>query len=103
MALDQDSLTQLLDTVERFVTERLRPMEKEVAENDRIPDHIVTEMKELGLFGLSIPEEYGGLGLTIAEEIQVARRLGHTSPAFRSLAGTNIGIGSQAIVMDGTP
>src|SRR3954447_16179359 len=76
MALDQDSLTQLLDTVERFVNERLRPMEKEVAENDRIPDHIATEMKELGLFGLSIPEEYGGLGLTVAEEIQVARRLG---------------------------
>jgi acyl-CoA dehydrogenase len=103
MALDQDSLTQLLDTVERFVKERLRPMEKKVAENDRIPDHIATEMKELGLFGLSIPEEYGGLGLTISEEIQVARRLGHTSPAFRSLAGTNIGIGSQAIVIDGTP
>jgi acyl-CoA dehydrogenase len=78
-------------------------MEREVAENDQIPDHIATEMKELGLFGLSIPEEYGGLGLTISEEIQVARRLGHTSPAFRSLAGTNIGIGSQAIVMDGTP
>jgi acyl-CoA dehydrogenase len=102
MALDQDSLTQLLDTVERFVKERLRPMEREVAENDQIPDHITTEMKDLGLFGLSIPEEYGGLGLTISEEIQVARRLGHTSPAFRSLAGTNIGIGSQAIVMDGT-
>jgi acyl-CoA dehydrogenase len=103
MALDQDSLTQLLDTVERFVSERLRPMERQVAEEDRIPDHIAREMKELGLFGLSIPEEYGGLGLTISEEIQVARRLGHTSPAFRSLAGTNIGIGSQAIVMDGTP
>jgi acyl-CoA dehydrogenase len=103
MALDQDSLTQLLDTVERFVNERLRPMEREVAETDRIPDHIAREMKELGLFGLSIPEEYGGLGLTISEEIQVARRLGHTSPAFRSLAGTNIGIGSQAIVIDGTP
>ena len=103
MALDQDSLTQLLDTVERFVTERLRPLEREVAEEDRIPDHIAREMKELGLFGLSIPEEYGGLGLTVSEEIQVARRLGHTSPAFRSLAGTNIGIGSQAIVIDGTP
>src|SRR4051794_3245990 len=62
MALDQDSLTQLLDTVERFVRERLRPIESEVAENDRIPDHIAAEMKELGLFGLSIPEEYGGVG-----------------------------------------
>src|SRR5947199_10524077 len=56
MALDQDSLTQLLDTVERFVQERLRPMEREVAESDRIPDHIAAETKEPGLFGLSIPE-----------------------------------------------
>src|SRR3546814_7630911 len=57
---------------------------------------------ELGLFGLSIPEEYGGLGLTMSEEVQVAFRLGGTSPVFRSLIGTNNGIGSQGIVMDGT-
>ena len=102
MALDRDTLAQLLDTVERFVTERLRPLEERVAEEDRIPPEIVAEMRELGLFGLSIPEEYGGLGLTMSEEVQVAFRLGRTSPAFRSLIGTNIGIGSQGIVIDGT-
>src|SRR3712207_1952444 len=59
-------------------------------------------MRALGLFGLSIPEDYGGLGLTMAEEVQVAFRLGRTSPAFRSLIGTNNGIGSQGIVIDGT-
>ena len=59
-------------------------------------------MKELGLFGLSIPEEYGGLGLSMSEEVLVAQELGYTSPAFRSVIATNIGIGSQAIVMDGT-
>lgn len=103
MALDQDTLDQLLDTVERFVAERLRPLEQKVAEDDRIPDDIIAEMRELGLFGLSIPEEYGGLGLAMAEEVQVAFRLGGTSPAFRSLIGTNNGIGSQGIVIDGTP
>jgi len=102
MALDQDVLEPLLDTVSRFVDERLRPLEDEVAEADLIPPAIVKEMRELGLFGLSIPQEYGGLGLDMAEEVQVAFRLGGTSPAFRSLIGTNNGIGSQGIVIDGT-
>src|SRR5215207_1306045 len=84
MALDRDTLAQLLDTVERFVTERLRPLEERVAEEDRIPPDIVAEMRGLGLFGLSIPEEHGGLGLTMSEEAQVAAgRL----PAWAHLAG----------------
>jgi acyl-CoA dehydrogenase len=59
-------------------------------------------MRALGLFGLSIPEEYGGLGLTMEEEVAVAFELGHTSPAFRSVVGSNIGIGSQGLIMGGT-
>jgi acyl-CoA dehydrogenase len=55
------------------------------------------------LFGLSIPEEYGGIGLSMAQECEVAYELGQTALAFRSVAGTNIGIGSQGILMDGTP
>jgi acyl-CoA dehydrogenase len=103
LAIDRDVFTQLLDTVERFVAERLRPREAEVAENDAMPADIVQEMRGLGLFGLSIPEEFGGLGLNLSEEVQVAFRLGATSPAFRSVIGTNNGIGSQGIVIDGTP
>jgi len=102
MALDNETLTHLLDTIERFVRERLVPNEHKVAEDDAIPDELVTEMKELGLFGLSIPEAYGGLGLNMEEEVRVAFELGRTSPAFRSLLGTNNGIGSQGIVIDGT-
>ncbi len=102
MIRDQETLNQLLDIVSRFVRERLIPHEQQVAEEDRIPQEIVEEMKELGLFGLSIPEEYGGLGLTMEEEVNVAYELGHTSPAFRSIMGTNNGIGSQGIIMDGT-
>jgi acyl-CoA dehydrogenase len=102
LALEAETFQQLLDTIERFVRERLRPREAEVADNDAIPADIVRDMKELGLFGLSIPEEHGGLGLNLSEEVQVAFRLGGTSPAFRSVIGTNNGIGSQGIVIDGT-
>lgn len=102
MIRDQELLDQLINMVDRFVKERLMPAEQEVAENYQIPDEIVREMKELGLFGMTIPEEYGGLGLTMEEEIYVAMALGRTSPAFRSILGTNNGIGSAAVVFDGT-
>ena len=62
MIHDPDTLNALLDSVERFVRERLVPAEHVVQETDKVPDDIVAEMKELGLFGLTIPEEYGGLG-----------------------------------------
>ncbi len=103
MSLDAETFDALIDTVRRFVAERLRPLEAEVEEADAIPAQIVEEMKALGLFGLSIAEEYGGLGLTMVEECRVALELGRTTPAFRSTFGTNVGIGSQGLVMAGTP
>ena len=102
MALDSETLDQLLATVRRFVRERLVPNEQRVADEDAIPDDIVAEMRSLGLFGLSIPAEYGGLGLNMTEEVRVTFELGQTSPVFRSRFGTNIGIGSQGIVIDGS-
>ncbi len=102
MIRDQETLNQLLALIERFVRERLVPAENRLAEEESVPEGIVREMKELGLFGLTVPEEYGGLGLTMEEEILVAFELGRTSPAFRSLIGTNNGIGSAAIVFNGT-
>lgn len=103
MPLSQESLAELVAAVARFVKERLVPIEAEVGENDRVPDDVIQEMKNMGLFGMSIPEEFGGLGLTMEEEVHVAFELGHTSPAFRSVLGTNNGIGSQAIILFGTP
>jgi acyl-CoA dehydrogenase len=103
MSPNKESLEDLLVVVARFVKQRLVPLEAAVAENDRVPDEVVSEMKAMGLFGMSIPEEYGGLGLTMEEEVRVAFELGHTSPVFRSVIGTNNGIGSQAIIMFGTP
>jgi acyl-CoA dehydrogenase len=102
MSLDAETFDALIDMVRRFVSERLRPNEALVAESDAIPGELIAEMKDMGLFGLSIDPEYGGLGLSMLEEIKVAIELGKTSPAMRSSFGTNVGIGSQGLVMAGT-
>ena len=101
MALDPEIFDALLEGVRRFVAERLRPLEAQVSETDEIPDDLVQDMRDLGLFGLSISEDYGGLGLNMEEEVRIAFELGRTSPAMRSTFGTNVGIGSQGLVMDG--
>ncbi len=103
MALDHESFEILLATIQRFIRERLVPAENLVEDTDEVPEEIVAEMKALGLFGLSIPEEYGGIGLSMSQECRVAFELGRTALAFRSVFGTNVGIGSQGILMDGTP
>ncbi|WP_174504128.1 acyl-CoA dehydrogenase family protein [Acidiphilium sp. C61] len=102
MALDSETLAQFLDTLDRFVKARLIPAEDRVADEDDIPAELVAEIREMGLFGMSIPEAHGGLGLSMAEEVQAAFILGQASPAFRSLVGTNNGIGAQGIIIDGT-
>ncbi len=103
MALDQESFDILLSTVQRFVREQLVPSENHLEEHDEVPAELVEAMKEMGLFGLTVPEEFGGIGLSVSQEVQVNFELGQTAPAFRSVFGTNIGIGSQGILMDGTP
>lgn len=102
MALDHESFTLLRAAVQRFIEQRLVPAENIVEETDDVPDDIISDMKELGLFGLSIPEEYGGIGLSMEQESEVIMDIGHTSFAFRSVFGTNVGIGSQGLLMDGT-
>jgi len=102
MIKDQQTFDLLLDSISRFVNKRLVPNERQVAETDAIPDELVQEMRELGLFGLAIPEQYGGLGLSMEEEVRVLFQFSQTAPAFRSLIGTNNGIGSQGLILDGT-
>jgi acyl-CoA dehydrogenase len=102
MAIDNESFELLLSSVQRFVRERLMPAEDAVEEQDEVPADIVEDMKVMGLFGISIPEEYGGIGLSMSQECRVAYEIGHTALAFRSVFGTNVGIGSQGILMDGT-
>lgn len=100
--MDAEIFGLLKDQLARYVDERLIPAEDAVEEADDIPADIVAEFKAMGLFGLSIPEEHGGLGLSMAEEAQLVRILCRASVTFRSLIGTTVGIGSQGIMIDGT-
>jgi acyl-CoA dehydrogenase len=102
MIRDTETLQILLDSLRQFVNEALIPRENEVAETDNIPEDIVGQLQEMGLFGLTIPEEFGGMGVTMEEEVNIAFELGRTSPAFRSYIGTNNGIGSIGILLDGS-
>lgn len=100
--VDKDTFQQIKEMVRRFTHERLIPTEQEVEETDTLPEGLVDEMKELGLFGLSVPAEYGGMGLSLTQEFEVIAEVGQAALAFRSVFGTNVGIGSQGIVIDGT-
>ena len=101
--VEQGVFEQLVDTVDRFARERLIPAEKSVEKESAVPADIVAEMKEMGLFGISTPQEFGGIGLSASQEARLIEKLCYASLSFRSLLGTNVGIGSQGIVMDGTP
>lgn len=100
--IDDDTFRQLRDMIERFVTERLVPNELRVEETDDIPEELVEDMKALGLFGLTISPDHGGLGLNCRQDSEIAMILGRTAPAFRSLFGTNIGIGARGLILAGT-
>ena len=84
--VDETTMTNLIDVVRKYVNERLIPLEPKISEEDKIPDEVVQEMRDLGLFGLTIPQEYGGIGLNTEQECRVVMELGRTSPAFRSIS-----------------
>ncbi|MCB2014603.1 MAG: acyl-CoA dehydrogenase family protein [Sphingobium sp.] len=91
-----------LERVRNLVTDWLRPAEAQVEEQDEVPEHLVDRMRNLGLFGLSIPTEYGGLDFNMEQEARILFEMGRTSPSFRATFGTNVGIGSQGIILAGT-
>jgi acyl-CoA dehydrogenase len=99
---DRDTLREFRDSVRRYVHEKLVPLENEVAENDRVPDSVIRDFREMGLYGLTTPEDYGGLGLNAQEEAEIMLELNWASAAFRSAVGINLGLGSQSILNDGT-
>lgn len=79
----------------RFFRARLVPCQDRVEDEDDASPEIVDEIKAMRFFGISVPEEYGGIGLSMSQECRVVYEFGHTSPAFRSVFGTNVGIGSR--------
>jgi acyl-CoA dehydrogenase len=100
--VDADTLQSMLDQTRRFVRDELIPAEEWVEEHDEIPDHIVEKLKTFGYFGMTIPEQYGGLGLSMFEEVSVVCEIGYASPVFRSYFGTSNGVGTLGIIIDGT-
>jgi acyl-CoA dehydrogenase len=102
MPQSNETLEQLASAVRRFAREELLPAEQQVEDEDEIPPRIVAQLKELGLFGMSIPEEFGGLGLSMYEEARVVFEIGYASPVFRSYFGTSNGVGTLGILIEGT-
>ncbi|QSB45935.1 acyl-CoA dehydrogenase family protein [Tsuneonella flava] len=100
--MDPELFEQFIDQLDRYVRERLIPAEREVIENDRIPEDIVQEMKDMGLFGLSIPEEFGGAGLNTTQYARTVRTIAYAAPAYRSIFSINIGMFNSAIKNGGT-
>jgi acyl-CoA dehydrogenase len=102
MIRDEESFSRFIDVLRRFVREQLVPREAQVAAQDEVPDDIVAAMAAQGMFGYSIPQSYGGAGMTTEELILAALELSQCAVAFRARVGTNTGIGSEALVADGT-
>ncbi|MCC4309679.1 MAG: acyl-CoA dehydrogenase family protein [Alcanivorax sp.] len=102
MIRDQEGLTALLEEVRGWVREVAIPAEDTVEARDEVPEELVEDMRRRGYFGWSIPEQYGGAGLTCEELVLGAMELSQAATAFRARVGTNTGIGSEALVADGT-
>ncbi|MEU6559396.1 acyl-CoA dehydrogenase family protein [Nocardia nova] len=97
-----DVFGEVLRQITDFVRERVVPREAEIMATDAIPDDLRRQAAEMGLFGYAIPERWGGLGLDLVQDVEVAMELGYTSLAFRSMFGTNNGIAGQVLVGFGT-
>jgi acyl-CoA dehydrogenase len=93
---------ELVSLLREFIRHEVMPAEADIDESDEIPARLIAQAKEMGLYGYALPTEYGGLGLSVAQQVRVAIELGYTSPAFRSLFGTNNGIAGQVLVSAGT-
>jgi acyl-CoA dehydrogenase len=99
---DSDVLRSMVEETRRFVRQDLIPAEEWVEEHDDIPAALIQKMKDLGYFGMTIPEQYGGLGLSMFEEVSVVTEIGYASPVFRSYFGTSNGVGTLGMLIDGT-
>lgn len=100
--MNSADFAQIVSVTREFVRERVVPAEDEIEEHDAVPDDIRQSAKELGLYGFAIPEAYGGLGLNLEEEVQLVFELGYTTPALRSMFGTNNGIAGHVLLEGGT-
>jgi acyl-CoA dehydrogenase len=100
--MDDADVAEIVDAVRTLVRESVMPLEAEIDETDEVPAGLKQAAAQMGLYGFAIPEDYGGLGLSMAQEALVVMELGYTTPAFRSLFGTNNGIAGHVLLEGGT-
>ncbi|WP_405784962.1 acyl-CoA dehydrogenase family protein [Streptomyces sp. NBC_01378] len=100
--MDAADFRAVRDAVRRLVREDVVPREDEIEETDAIPEDVRRKAVDMGLFGYTLPEEHGGLGASLSEDVRLAFEFGYTTPAFRSMFGTNNGIAGKVLVNAGT-
>lgn len=100
--MDADVFEQFIDQLKRYVRDRLIPAEAQVIAEDRIPDDLLAEMREMGLFGLTMPVEYGGSGMNVSQYVETIRVLSYALPAYRSITSINLGMVCSALTKSGT-
>ncbi|WP_299577154.1 acyl-CoA dehydrogenase family protein [uncultured Williamsia sp.] len=98
----EDDFRVILAQVRTFIAKEVVPREADIAREDRVPDEIRRAAAEMGLFGYAIPQEWGGLGLDLVHDVELAMEFGYTTLALRSMFGTNNGIAGQVLVNFGT-
>jgi acyl-CoA dehydrogenase len=97
LGMDAEVFEQFAQQLQRYVRERLIPAEPQVIAEDRVPAEILAEMREMGLFGLSVPEEYGGAGLNMTQYARVVNIMSYAAPAYRSIFSINVGMFASAL------
>ncbi|HEX5296881.1 MAG TPA: acyl-CoA dehydrogenase family protein, partial [Streptosporangiaceae bacterium] len=100
--VSETEFNELIELLRDFIRREVMPAEAGIDETDEIPARLIAQAKEMGLYGYALPSEFGGLGLSVRQQVLLTIELGYTSPAFRSLFGTNNGIAGQVLVMGGT-
>lgn len=100
--MNSADFAEIVAVTREFIRGKVVPAENLIEENDEVPDDIRQTAKDMGLYGFAIPEQYGGLGLSMEEEVQLVFELGYTTPALRSMFGTNNGIAGHVLLEGGT-
>jgi acyl-CoA dehydrogenase len=100
--MDRDEFDDIRVAVRRYVRDEVVPLESEIEERDEIPERVRKTAAEMGLFGFALPEEFGGLGLSMEQEARLVFELGYTTPSFRSMFGTNNGIAGHVLMLSAT-
>ncbi|OMC03289.1 acyl-CoA dehydrogenase [Mycobacterium sp. NS-7484] len=100
--VSDEDFAEILAQTRSFIRTAVVPRENEILATDTVPDDLRQQAKDMGLFGYAIPQQWGGLGLNLAQDVELAMEFGYTSLALRSMFGTNNGIAGQVLVGFGT-